>query len=86
MFSKLAHHSLILLCLLPLAKADVVIPKGAAGWNYLHVTDGIDPATADADFTTTWFHPTTGGYVLVGGPINRAGSGSPATIYALIPR
>ncbi|MCP5544009.1 MAG: metallophosphoesterase [Akkermansiaceae bacterium] len=63
MFSKLAHHSLILLCLLPLAKADVVIPKGAAGWNYLHVTDGIDPATADADFTTTWFHPTTGGYV-----------------------
>lgn len=30
--------------------------------------------------------PTTGAYVLVGGPINRAGSGSPATIFGLIPR
>ena len=30
--------------------------------------------------------PTTGAYVLVGGPINRAGSGSTATIFGLIPR
>lgn len=30
--------------------------------------------------------PSTGAYVLVGGPINRAGSGSPATIFGLIPR
>ncbi|SNS22701.1 cyclase family protein [Rhodococcoides kyotonense] len=30
--------------------------------------------------------PTTGAYILVGGPINRAGSGSPATIFGLIPR
>ncbi len=30
--------------------------------------------------------PMTGAYVLVGGPINRAGSGSPATIFGLIPR
>ncbi|OZC60912.1 cyclase [Rhodococcus sp. 15-725-2-2b] len=30
--------------------------------------------------------PTTGAYVLVGGPINRAGSGSPATIFGLIPK
>ncbi|OZC45802.1 cyclase [Rhodococcus sp. RS1C4] len=30
--------------------------------------------------------PTTGAYVLVGGPINRAGSGSPATIFGLVPR
>lgn len=30
--------------------------------------------------------PTTGAYVLAGGPINRAGSGSPATIFGLIPR
>ncbi len=29
--------------------------------------------------------PTTGAWVLVGGPINLNGSGSPATIYALIP-
>ncbi|MDV6261640.1 cyclase family protein [Rhodococcoides yunnanense] len=30
--------------------------------------------------------PATGAYVLVGGPINRAGSGSPATIFGLVPR
>lgn len=30
--------------------------------------------------------PTTGAYVLVGGTINRAGSGSPATIFGLVPR
>lgn len=30
--------------------------------------------------------PTTGAYVLVGGPINRAGSGSPATIFGLVPK
>lgn len=30
--------------------------------------------------------PVSGAYVLVGGPINRAGSGSPATIFGLIPR
>jgi kynurenine formamidase len=30
--------------------------------------------------------PPTGAHVLVGGPINRAGSGSPATIFGLIPR
>jgi kynurenine formamidase len=30
--------------------------------------------------------PTTGAYILVGGPINRAGSGSPATIFGLVPR
>ncbi|QCB51066.1 cyclase family protein [Rhodococcus sp. PAMC28707] len=30
--------------------------------------------------------PSTGAHVLVGGPINRAGSGSPATIFGLIPR
>ena len=30
--------------------------------------------------------PATGAHVLVGGPINRAGSGSPAAIYGLIPR
>lgn len=29
--------------------------------------------------------PTTGAFVLVGGTINRGGSGSPATIYGLIP-
>ncbi|QII01209.1 cyclase family protein [Rhodococcoides fascians A21d2] len=30
--------------------------------------------------------PATGAYVLVGGTINRAGSGSPATIFGLVPR
>ena len=30
--------------------------------------------------------PTTGAYVLVGGPINRAGSGSPATVFGLVPK
>jgi kynurenine formamidase len=30
--------------------------------------------------------PTRGGYVLVGGPINSAGSGSTATIYGVVPR
>lgn len=30
--------------------------------------------------------PASGAYVLVGGPINRAGSGSPATIFGLVPR
>ncbi|MFY2790587.1 cyclase family protein [Rhodococcus sp. MALMAid1271] len=30
--------------------------------------------------------PTTGAYVLVGGTINRDGSGSPATIFGLVPR
>lgn len=30
--------------------------------------------------------PAAGAYVLVGGPINRAGSGSPATIFGLVPR
>nr|WP_188544149.1 cyclase family protein [Rhodococcus trifolii] len=30
--------------------------------------------------------PATGAYVLVGGAINRAGSGSPATIFGLVPR
>jgi kynurenine formamidase len=30
--------------------------------------------------------PETGGYVLVGSPINRAGSGAPATIFGLLPR
>ncbi|KQU47781.1 cyclase [Rhodococcus sp. Leaf278] len=30
--------------------------------------------------------PATGAYVLVGGPINRAGSGSPATIFGLVPK
>jgi kynurenine formamidase len=29
--------------------------------------------------------PPTGAWVLVGGPINRGGSGSPATIFALLP-
>jgi kynurenine formamidase len=29
--------------------------------------------------------PTTGAWVLVGGPINRKGSGSPATIYGVLP-
>ena len=29
--------------------------------------------------------PETGGHVLVGSPINRAGSGSPATVYGIIP-
>jgi kynurenine formamidase len=29
--------------------------------------------------------PPTGGWVLVGGPLNRNGSGSPATIWALLP-
>ena len=30
--------------------------------------------------------PATGAYVLVGGTLNRAGSGSPATIFGLVPR
>lgn len=30
--------------------------------------------------------PATGAYILVGGAINRSGSGSPATIFGLIPR
>ena len=30
--------------------------------------------------------PETGAYVLVGGPRNKAGSGSPATIFGLVPR
>ena len=30
--------------------------------------------------------PETGAYVLVGGPCNKAGSGSPATIFGLVPR
>jgi kynurenine formamidase len=29
--------------------------------------------------------PTTGAWILVGGPINRRGSGSPASIFALVP-
>jgi kynurenine formamidase len=29
--------------------------------------------------------PTTGAHILVGGPINRRGSGSPASVFALIP-
>ena len=30
--------------------------------------------------------PETGGYVLVGSPINKAGSGAPATIFGIVPR
>ena len=30
--------------------------------------------------------PETGGHVLVGSPLNRAGSGAPATIFGIIPR
>ena len=29
--------------------------------------------------------PETGAYVLVGGPINKAGSGAPATVFGMIP-
>jgi len=32
------------------------IPFGAE-WNYLHPTDGVDPATADGDFHLTWMSP-----------------------------
>jgi kynurenine formamidase len=30
--------------------------------------------------------PETGGHVLVGSPLNQAGSGAPATIFGIIPR
>ena len=30
--------------------------------------------------------PETGGHVLVGSPLNKAGSGAPATIFGIIPR
>ena len=37
--------------------ADVIVPFGSS-WQYLHPTDGIDPAIADTDFETTWHTPT----------------------------
>jgi len=36
------------------ASAGSAITTGLT-WDYLHPTDGIDPAIADADFNTTWF-------------------------------
>ncbi len=64
-------HLLIALALSAASvQAENIIPKGSPGWSYLHITDGTDPADAfpDADFQTTWFNPTTGGYV--GGTYN----------------
>ncbi len=47
------------LCLLAasppgIASATDLIPFGAS-WDYMHPTDGVDPAIADPDFDDTWF-------------------------------
>jgi len=36
--------------------AQAILPFGSS-WEYLHPTNGIDPATEDADFSTTWHTP-----------------------------
>ncbi len=36
---------------------EVILPSSAQ-WEYLHPTDGIDPATMDVDFATTWHTPS----------------------------
>lgn len=51
---------IVLLCTLFSAYADFVIEKGSAGWSMLN--SSVDPADTDADFNTTWFNPTVGGY------------------------
>ncbi|CAA6679373.1 Unannotated [Lentimonas sp. CC4] len=38
------------------------ILKGEGGWSYLHITNGVDPGEADADFHTTWYKPLEGSY------------------------
>ena len=36
------------------ARSDVIVPSGAE-WQWLHPTDGVDPAKSDADFHTTFY-------------------------------
>ena len=36
--------------------AEVILPFGSS-WEFLHPTDGMDPAGVDADFATTWHTP-----------------------------
>ena len=35
--------------------AQNIIPFGS-DWDWLHPTDAVDPADADADFHTTWYN------------------------------
>ena len=43
-------------------RADTIIRAGSSDWNYMLISNGVDPALADTDFNNTWFNPTTGGY------------------------
>ncbi len=55
---------ILLVLLIPLKLlATNFVEKQSADWSMLHITDGVDPATADTDFNTTWYNPTSGGYV-----------------------
>jgi hypothetical protein len=55
---------ILLVLLIPLQLlATNFVEKKSSDWSMLHITDGVDPATADTDFNTTWYNPTSGGYV-----------------------
>jgi hypothetical protein len=47
---------------------STIISKSSSGWSVLN--QGTDPALTDADFNSTWFNPTIGGYTggSYGGP------------------
>ena len=55
---------ILLVLLIPVQLlATNFVEKKSSDWSMLHITDGVDPATADTDFNTTWYNPTSGGYV-----------------------
>ena len=60
-------------------QAETILSTGSPDWSVLHIIDAVDPVLADADFNTTWFNPTTGGYTggTYDGPAFETGSNAP---------
>jgi hypothetical protein len=82
------------LALCPMASALDLIPFGST-WDYMHPTNNVDPADADADFDTTWFlgaadfaasynGPPFGANPAVNGPPVDSGSGAAPIGYGVI--
>jgi len=59
-YSHLLAATLILIGGTMAAHADVIVATDSDGWSLLNPT--TDPALTDADFNTTWYHPTLDGY------------------------
>ncbi len=54
-FRTIALAAVVLLSLSRAATAQITVISEFATWDYLHPTDGVNPAASDFDFATTWF-------------------------------